>query len=154
MSQHRDPTTGLYVNPWAAEGKKRCGRCGEVKPLDQFHRNRRNKDGTNNRCRPCAIAATKEWRQAHPDIKSHRRTETLALYGLTPEEYAARLEAQDGRCALCRRLPKKNLLAVDHDHETGEVRGLLCTPCNSALGRWGDNEDGLRRVVAYLRGEL
>ena len=51
-------------------------------------------------------------------------------YGLTEGEYAAILAAQDGRCAICTRRPRSRRLAVDHDHETGKVRGLLCYTCN------------------------
>src|SRR5690606_16122139 len=54
-------------------------------------------------------------------------------YGLTPAEYDALLEAQGGRCAICRARPKSKRLAVDHDHGSGAVRGLLCSRCNHDL---------------------
>ena len=65
------------------------------------------------------------------------------VYGITPEEYARMLAAQEGRCFFCRK-PRRKLLAVDHDHVTGRVRGLLCTPCNTSLGwyeRYKDKVD-------------
>lgn len=54
-------------------------------------------------------------------------------YGITAEEYDAILDHQEGRCAICLKPPKAKRLAVDHDHRTGLVRGLLCTNCNHRL---------------------
>ena len=67
------------------------------------------------------------------------------MYGLTLEEYTRLLKKA---CDLCGDTKKLNL---DHDHTTGRVRGTLCTPCNTALGRFGDNEEGIEKVLAYLR---
>lgn len=77
----------------------------------------------------------------------------LRKYGLTPVDYAALLAAQGGVCALCGSTQGRRLV-VDHCHETGRVRGLLCTACNGALGKLGDTPEALLRVVAYLRGEM
>ena len=68
-------------------------------------------------------------------------------YGITLEEYDAMLARQGGHCALC----NQTVVVVDHCHETGRFRGLLCRSHNSALGKLGDNEAGLIRVIAYLR---
>lgn len=57
-------------------------------------------------------------------------------YGLAPGEYAEMLAAQDGRCAICLKVPRTRRLAVDHDHQTGKPRALLCYLCNKALGTW------------------
>ena len=70
---------------------------------------------------------------------------------MTLDDYNAFSTKQNGLCAICKRHKK---LHIDHDHETGNVRGLLCSPCNTTLGRAGDNEEGLMRFVSYLRGEL
>jgi hypothetical protein len=75
-------------------------------------------------------------------------------YGMTLDDYYKRLEAQGGHCALCPRTPdqeRHGKLHVDHDHTTGRVRGLLCLPCNHALGILGDNEAGLLHALAYIR---
>lgn len=71
-------------------------------------------------------------------------------YGLARGEYAAALEYQGGACAICRRATgKARRLAVDHDHDTGDPRGLLCSPCNhDLLGRYG--VEALRRAIDYL----
>jgi hypothetical protein len=74
------------------------------------------------------------------------------LYGLTPEEYGALLEAQDNRCAICRTdTPNgKGSWHVDHNHATGQIRGLLCNDCNLGLGKFADDSDRLRAAIAYL----
>lgn len=72
------------------------------------------------------------------------------MYGLAPGEYASRLAAQGGRCAICGKKPQRRRLAVDHNHFSGEVRGLLCYFCNSALGIWEFDRDTARRAAEYL----
>ena len=80
------------------------------------------------------------------------RTTTLrARYGITIDEYDARFKDQGGVCAICYE-PAEGRLYVDHDHETGEVRGLLCRDCNSALGLLRDNTDRMRSAIKYLEG--
>lgn len=75
-------------------------------------------------------------------------------YGITTAMYDAILEYQGGGCALCGARAKSRRLPVDHDHETDEVRGILCAGCNTGLGKLGDTEAGLLRALAYVRGEL
>ncbi len=80
--------------------------------------------------------------------KAHAAT-TARTYGITGEQYWALYAYQGERCAICkvaRGVTKR--LAVDHDHDSGEVRGLLCGPCNQMLGRLG--VDALRRAADYL----
>ena len=71
-------------------------------------------------------------------------------YGMSAKEYTGLFEKQKGRCAICRNITKYRL-CVDHDHETGLVRGLLCKPCNSSLGGFKDNADLLQKALAYLQ---
>ena len=74
------------------------------------------------------------------------------LYGLLSGDYDEMLVAQGGVCAICRRPPSDNPLDVDHDHTTGEVRGLLCHRCNVGLGYFGDGLLGLESALRYLGG--
>lgn len=71
-------------------------------------------------------------------------------YGLTVAAYDAMVAAQDGRCAICHAIPNYRLF-VDHDHDTGKVRGLLCSKCNGALGWFEKRGD---QIALYLNGVL
>lgn len=71
-------------------------------------------------------------------------------YGITEEIYEKILKAQNGRCAICKCQQHYQRLAVDHDHKTGQVRGLLCVQCNRGLGRFFDSELRLRNAADYI----
>jgi hypothetical protein len=72
------------------------------------------------------------------------------LYRVSLQTYDRAVESQDGRCAVCRELPPPGgRLCVDHDHETGQIRGLLCAGCNSALGQMRERPDAICRLAAY-----
>ena len=73
-------------------------------------------------------------------------------YGITAEDYNNMFIEQGGRCAICgvHQSKLKKILHVDHCHETGVVRGLLCDGCNIAIGRMKDNVDILRNAIEYL----
>jgi hypothetical protein len=112
-----------------------------------------------------------EWRKAHPeqsraasrqlnakyykkDPMKHRQRVAAARYSLKVAEYLDLIARSGGRCEACGQEPATGkVLQVDHDHDTGLIRGVLCSGCNSALGRAGDNSDRLRRLVAYLERE-
>jgi hypothetical protein len=101
--------------------------------------------------------ANKAYRQKNGG-RNARSAKMKTLFGLTLEEYEARLVAQNGVCAVCQQPERavhkstaapKNL-AVDHCHLTGSVRGLLCSACNTALGLFKDNTNLLRAAIQYL----
>jgi len=73
----------------------------------------------------------------------------LRLYGITIDDYASLVESQESKCAICNETPKT--LYVDHNHETGKVRGLLCMKCNAGLGLFKDKQSNLQNAVAYLQ---
>jgi hypothetical protein len=75
-------------------------------------------------------------------------TQRKSKYGLTQDEYDALKEKQEGKCAICGCVPKK--LCVDHDHQSGKVRGLLCNKCNVALGQLNDDAILLRCAAQYI----
>lgn len=77
--------------------------------------------------------------------------ELKRLYGIDIENYLKILENQNGVCAICKKECKtKSRLSVDHNHETGMVRGLLCNRCNRAIGMFEDNPEILRSAIRYL----
>ncbi len=101
-----------------------CAKCEQLKPFAEFYGD--GKRG-NCYCRPCAKAVNRK-----------------RLYGVTPEQYA-----QFGNtCGACGSSDKE--LVVDHCHQTGEFRGLLCGPCNSGLGMFGDDINSLLGAITYL----
>lgn len=119
-------------------GSKRCPRCREVKPHDQWERNKSSSDGWASYCRPCRAERNQESR-----LKRH--------YGLTVAQRDAMIKEQFGICPICLEPGPKH---VDHDHDTGKVRGVLCFSCNAALGQFKDRPDVLRRAAEYLEGNV
>ena len=88
-------------------------------------------------------------RQYARTAKVQRKCQLKYDYGMTLEDYQARLLRQARACAICR-LPSERTLCVDHSHATGKVRGLLCHGCNSGLGFFDDDPCRLRAATAYL----
>ena len=78
----------------------------------------------------------------------------IKSYGLTLEKYNAMLEAQNGGCAICgsktAKTKRNGRFCVDHDHQTGEVRGLLCAPCNRGIGLLQDSVTIMEAATKYL----
>jgi Recombination endonuclease VII len=92
------------------------------------------------------LAQEREYRANNPE--AYRKTKLKHRYGLTFEAHQEMFEAQGGKCALC---GERTAADVDHDHNTGKVRGLLCRACNLGLGMFKDSVDGLERAIAYLK---
>lgn len=90
--------------------------------------------------------------QQYRERSKAKRLPRVGKYGLAVADYNAMLERQDGRCAICGRTEngKRHNFDVDHDHETGEVRGLLCNRCNRLLSNARDDLRILERAAGYL----
>lgn len=101
-------------------------------------------------CDPCYRKAHGIKKPTRPHDPEKKRRATLRVYGLTTEAFDALARVQGGVCAVCRRPPGAQRLHVDHDHATGEVRGLLCGPCNRAIGLVDDDPTRLRGLADYL----
>lgn len=94
--------------------------------------------------------ATK-WEYRAKAAAASRRNRLKRVYGITEEEYNAILAHQDGKCAICKRKPGAQRLAVDHDHGTNRIYGLLCTTCNrDLLGKCGRRAEKFRAAADYL----
>lgn len=78
----------------------------------------------------------------------------MRLYGLTVADYDDLVAAQDGRCRICGEPPARGRLVIDHDHETGRMRGLLCDECNTVLGLADDNPGRLRAAAEYVEAAV
>lgn len=98
--------------------------------------------------RPRLTKEQRAVRQARTD-RAHERY-VQRTYGLAPGQYAEMLAAQDGRCAICRKQPRRRRLAVDHDHFTGKPRGLLCYLCNKNLGQYETARETALNASRYL----
>ena len=136
--------------PGASEGphpaRKRCPDRGEIKPLDAFCRNKNSRDGRATYCRSCHNDRNKESVQRL--YGGHRHYRLRDRYGIGAAEVAALVDQQGGLCAVCRCKPA---IQVDHDHATGQVRGVLCDGCNGALGAFNEDEALILRATEYLR---
>jgi Recombination endonuclease VII len=121
------------VNP---EGQVRCSLCQQYLPPHEFSQLKNGRYHA--QCRSCYSTYLHEQR-------------LQVVFGLTIEAYEQLLAQQEGRCAICMRQPRTRRLAVDHDHETNEIRGLLCTRCNNKiLGAAQESPSLLRRAARYL----
>jgi len=92
-----------------------------------------------------------EYKPRHKVIA--RKFQLKYKFGLTLEDYNSMFDEQQGKCAVCGRHQSelKLSLAVDHNHETGKVRGLLCSGCNTALGMLRENKNSILSMVEYLK---
>ncbi len=147
--------------------KKKCSSCHHIKPATSFRKCARNKDGRRTQCKDCQKLREDEYREANRELlrqKSRRywtRRDTVSLrqsqlrfhYRMEPVEYERLHTLQNGLCAICGKpqTANKKFLSVDHDHQTGRVRGLLCFNCNLALGHFQDDLTRLEKAAAYLR---
>ncbi|HEY8215763.1 MAG TPA: endonuclease domain-containing protein [Acidimicrobiia bacterium] len=124
---------------------KRCPDCGEWKPLDEFPRNRRTRDGRHAYCKPCHNARCRETRERL--YGGSRHYHLRRRYGFGAAEVDELIEGQGGVCPICGRPDPEH---VDHDHVTGVVRGVLCFNCNGGLGQFGDDPVRLVEAAAYI----
>ena len=144
---------------------KTCKLCGETKPITEFHPNGSRRPGYRTRCKKCygntygtwydshkqeKHDAYKKWADAHPSERRERRLGRL--YGMNLEEYQNMYDAQNGNCAICGKHEDK--LHVDHSHDNGEVRALLCGNCNRGIGIMQDDISILESAINYLKGFL
>lgn len=136
---------------------KTCTVCGQSKPLDSFYNSKQTKDGKGYRCKSCDADARKKWNENNPERakKSERSRHLKHRYNITLEEYNTMLEEQGGKCKICNSPETKTshgtgTFAVDHCHETGKVRGLLCNNCNRGLGLFRDDVVILKSALNYL----
>jgi hypothetical protein len=134
---------------------KVCKGCDLEKPMSEFPPRKNGRNGINSRCRECLNAqkrATKDYgKKQNPDYA--RNYSLKKTYGITQQDYLNMLVEQNHKCKICGKdelQTKYNKLVVDHNHATGEVRALLCTQCNIALGMAQESIDILLSMISYL----
>lgn len=155
ISGHSRKSRGSPAVPF---GKKWCGNCRKVKDVTEFFKNAAAFSGLQSRCKDCLRIHQREWRAKNRDRSRYysMRFRLRTKYGVTYEFYEELLEKQNHRCAICGQSETRKsngvpiLMAVDHDHDTGKIRGVLCNNCNRALGLLKDDTDVLRKAIEYL----
>jgi hypothetical protein len=134
--------------------EKQCVRCKKTKPLNAFAKHPKGRFGRNPQCKERKNAQAKDHYAANKDAilarqrPAKRQAWRRQKYGLTDAEHADLLARQGGKCAFGH--DDDGYLMVDHDHVTGQVRGLLCRNCNWAVGLMADDPARLRRAAEYL----
>lgn len=143
---------------------KPCSICKTSKPLTEYYFRVDKPRIRRSVCKACTQAARDKWRKENPekaraeakryyhaDTTRQRSYRLQSKYGWTLADFTARLVAQGGKCAVCKMAAVKGRWAVDHNHETGRVRDILCDDCNVALGRFRESIPTLRSAIVYLR---
>ena len=148
-----------------SEATKRCPRCEQDKFFSAFGKDKSKKTGISSYCLDCAKANRKINYAKNPKREKQKLTtyykankeraryySLKALYGLSAELYKEMLAQQNSSCKICKTHENhlKRKLFVDHCHETGKVRGLLCQYCNTMLGNAKDNVLVLQSAINYL----
>lgn len=143
---------------------KTCNKCRQSKPLDDFHKASKTKDGFHRNCKSCVLAYQRDYYNANPECQrrspeAQRAGKLWVNYRLRPEQFQAILEAQNYGCAIC---GDEGQLVVDHDHNCcpsskGQertcgkcIRQLLCHRCNQAIGLLREDPFIIESALAYI----
>jgi hypothetical protein len=160
--EHRQRIAERVRKAWAGKkipGKKLCPTCKEVKSAEDFGYRRKGRNFLNSHCRSCSRGYSARWAKNNPEMARAKalRSSLYVNHSLRQKEYDEILRAQGGCCGICRFDPSlapkpgaNQRLHVDHCHKTGEIRGLLCNACNTALGYLRDSPALARRCAEYL----
>lgn len=138
-------------------GSKVCPTCLKRKELLEFYKRNSTKDGRYSECKKCNDLRRSEWKKDKP---LHKRVylkqwKLMGRFGLTLDDYVSMMDEQKGCCLVCGGSldsGAKQSPCVDHDHNTGKVRGLLCNRCNRGIGMLGDNYESVLKAAEYLKG--
>lgn len=135
---------------------KNCTKCKTKQSIKKFGKDKNRRDGRKNVCKSCWAIRSALYRNKNP--RGCKNNQLKCLFGITLEQYEQMFLNQKGLCKICNkpskeidwRTKKLKALAIDHCHETGKVRGLLCAGCNKAIGLLGDNPELIRLAHLYL----
>ena len=133
-------------------GKKVCPKCSGLKPHSEFAKTKDKPSGMVSHCKACVRAKNKElWDEGSVRDNVYRRK-----YGISLRQYQSMLKEQNGVCRICGTDDPKGhgsrngRFFVDHCHDIGSVRGLLCHHCNIGIGAFGDDPVKLSKAIEYL----
>lgn len=134
-----------WIKRYADDNGRECSMCGVYQPWSEFYPKPNGPNERYNRCKRCTRLARK--------LRDRR---------LTIEQYQKMIDDCDNKCMICGReetrvnkqIKEVEPLSIDHCHKTGKVKGLLCQSCNSGIGSFGDEIDGLKKCLYYLDNNL
>lgn len=137
---------------------KTCKTCGETKGTSLFASQiKRGKEYVSLHCRSCDNERKKAYYAANPEKlrDKAKKYQLKSKYGLSEKDLAYMLEASDHRCEICNTSVEYGRISlgaahIDHCHETGKVRGVLCSQCNLGLGHFRDDVTYLENAISYL----
>ena len=151
------PSIGPYPEYVLTKTHKSCSDCKKIKQLKAFHNDASSKNGKMSHCKSCKKDYEKE-HKVKPKIKKHRQDREFKRglfrnYGITVDQYQKMFNNQKGNCGICSKNQKvlTRRLAVDHNHGTGHIRGLLCDGCNPGIGYFKDSIKLLQNAIEYLK---
>ena len=140
--------------------EKKCTLCGVVKPTSEFYTHAQKPNCFHSRCKTCSNNKAIESRRKKPLTVLQNKIYTLKyVYKMTWEQYQTMMSSQAGACAVCHQQFEmdgvhgrvgKNKPCVDHNHKTGQVRGIICGQCNRGIGFLGDDVERVRSALTYL----
>lgn len=150
---------------------KTCSECGTAKLLSEFKRHAASPDGYTYVCKDCLRARRESLAHLTPDEKKRRQLDLLkekyqndpeyrerlrnhrrkSTYGIPPETFQAFYDRQRGLCAICGQPESGKGFHLDHDHASGQIRGLLCFMCNRGLGDFEDSIERMSAAIRYLK---
>ena len=135
---------GLQRRTW----RRTCVDCGERKDASEFYKCKTGREGLSTYCKKCSIKRARARQVERGDDWLLSRK--VNRYGITEQQIWAALDEQQGRCAICQVSFADKPYRIDHCHETGAFRGLLCDDCNTSIGKFGDDLHGVLAAVTYL----
>jgi hypothetical protein len=148
-----DSGLSVYKEKIINEDSMECLCCREVLPMNMFISGI-VKARKYSYCSKCRNAKNDERRRKNGSEQTRRRRKNLMQrFKMSVEDYASMLESQDNKCSICGKeyISGSKRFAVDHDHSTGLVRGILCSRCNTAIGQFEDNVVLLEGAISYLK---
>ena len=137
--------------------KKRCTKCGKTREVINFSKDKKTKDGLAIWCRLCKKQSHRNWYLSGGGAHKQWKRSIKRRFGISEQQYKKRLKLQKYKCAICGKSQsvKKKRFAVDHNHKTKFIRGLLCDWCNWYLLRYlKDNKKFATGIVDYLSKAL
>lgn len=126
---------------------KACTKCKVVKPPEDYHRQTKARDGRASWCKQCTKGIYREQRKRVYSTENKRRWAIKSRYKVSVEQIDALFAKQKGLCGICNK--PLGRYHIDHDHDTKEVRGLLCHGCNIKIGGW-DNRAWRKAAARWL----